>query len=142
MVTTTLTLPQQLARMDLERLRSYQKHLEFYRDAQWQGASRRRERRLTFNYAKVFFDKLASYLTSGLSFDLEPLEATEEARQRARRAEKAVRQVYLANQVEQMYFYTELNAAILGDGCYKVTWDPAAQQVRISTQDVQGIYAW
>ncbi len=142
MVTTTLTLPQQLARMDLERLRAYQEHLEFYRGAQWQGPSRRRERRLTFNYAKVFLDKLTSYHVSGLSFDLEPLEATEEARQRARRAEEAVRQVYLANQVEGMDFDTELDAAILGDGCYKVTWDPAAQQVRISAPDVQGIYAW
>ena len=142
MVNTTLTIPQQLARMDLERLRAYREHLDFYGGSQWQGPAHRRERRLTLNYAKVFLDKLTSYLMAGLSFNLEPLEPTDEARQRARRAEQAVRQAYEANQVEELDFDTELDTAILGDGCYKVTWDPAEQQVRISAPDVQGVYAW
>ena len=43
---------------------------------------------------------------------------------------------------EQLDFDTELDTAVLGDGCYKVTWDPAAQQVHISSPDVQGLYAW
>ncbi|MCC6388226.1 MAG: phage portal protein [Dehalococcoidia bacterium] len=31
---------------------------------------------------------------------------------------------------------------MLGDGCYKVTWDADERQVRITAPDVQGIFAW
>jgi hypothetical protein len=31
---------------------------------------------------------------------------------------------------------------VLGDGCYKVTWDAAEKRVRVTAPDVQGIYAW
>ena len=37
-----LTLPQQMSRMDPERLRAYRENLEFYNGAQWLGRSRSR----------------------------------------------------------------------------------------------------
>ena len=140
--TTSLTLPQQLERMDSERLRAYQEHLDFYRGHQWPATNRRRERRLTFNYAKTLVDKLTSYLLSGLDVVVEPSDASPEAKERAKRAQDALRRVTEENHLEQLDFDTELDTAMLGDGCYKVTWDPAAQQVHISSPDVQGLYAW
>ena len=35
-----LTLPQQIERMDLDRLRAYSENLDFYNGAQWPGRSR------------------------------------------------------------------------------------------------------
>lgn len=55
--TNTLTFPQQLARLDLGRLKAYRDNLDFYQGAQWPEPARRRERRLIFNYAKTVIDK-------------------------------------------------------------------------------------
>ena len=137
-----LPFPQQLTRQDAERLRSYREHLDFYHGLQWPGRSRRRERRLIFNYAKVVIEKTTSYLMSDLGLTAEPWEITPEAQQRARQAEVALAQVYEDNNLAQLDFDTELDTAILGDGCYKVTWDPATSQVRVTAPDIQGVYAW
>src|SRR6266545_2344428 len=67
-----LPLPQQIARMDADRLRRYREHLDFYHGRQWQGTPRRRERRLTFNYARALIDKVTSYLLAGLDFAVDP----------------------------------------------------------------------
>ena len=83
-----LTLPQQISRMDPERLRAYRENLEFYNGVQWACRSRSRERRLTFNYAKVFVDKVTSYLMSGLGFAIDP--ASAEDTEKSRRAEDAI----------------------------------------------------
>ena len=136
----SMSLPQQIARMDLERLKAYRENLDFYNGAQWPGYPRPRERRLTFNYAKVFVDKVTSYLMSGLDFAIDP--ASPEDRERARRAEEAIYKVYETNILEQLDFETEIDAAILGDGCFKVTWDSREKRVRVSAPDVQGIYVW
>ncbi len=137
---TNLTLPQQLNRMDSDRLRAYRENLNFYNGSQWQGRSRGRERRLTFNYAKVVVDKVTSYLMSGLGFVIEP--GSPYDAETAHRAERTLREVYDANNLEQLDFDTELDTAILGDGCYKVTWDARENRVRVSAPDVQGVFVW
>lgn len=131
-----------IARMDSDRLRAYRENLAFYNGAQWAGAPHRRERRLTFNYARTFVDKITSYLMTGMSFVIDPWDSSAEARERADRAEDALRQVFDANHLEQLDYDTELDAAILGDGCYKVTWDTEERRVRVTSPDVQGLYAW
>ncbi len=136
-----LPLPQQLVRMDTERLRSYRDNLEFYRGAQW-AEPRRRERRLTFNYAKTVIEKTASYVTSGVSFLVDAEDGSPEAQERARRAEAALREVYEANALDQLDFDNEIDCSTLGDGAYKVTWDPVEKRVRVAAPDVQGLYAW
>ncbi len=138
--TQNLTLPRQLARMDLDRLKSYRENLDFYSGLQWPGPARPRERRLTFNYARVFVDKVTSYLMSGLDFAIDP--ASPEDGEKARRAEQALYEVYETNSLDQLDFDTEIDAAILGDGCYKVTWDAREKRVRVSAPDVQGIFVW
>ena len=74
MTQNALTLPQQIARMDLGRLRGYAELLAFYQGDQWPRQLRRRERRLTFNYAKAFVEKTTSYLMSGMRSVVDPEE--------------------------------------------------------------------
>jgi len=136
------TLPQQIARMDSERLRAYRQNLDFYNGLQWPGRARRGERRLTVNYAKAFVEKVTSYLMSDLNFAVEPEGDSSEARDAARRAEDALYRVYEANGLGQLDFDTELDCAVLGDGCFKVTWDVEQGRVRITAPDVQGLFAW
>ncbi len=134
--------PHHLSRLDLDRSKAYTTLLDFYQGTHWEGMSRKRERRLTFNYAKVFIDKLTSYLMSGLSIAIDPLEGGEEAKARARETELTIQRVYQQNNLDLLDFDTEVDTAILGDGCYKVTWDQEEKRVRITAPDVQGIYAW
>ncbi|MBI4496962.1 MAG: phage portal protein [Chloroflexi bacterium] len=137
--------PQQLATLDRERFQRYREYLDFYHGDQWLTPASRtwqRERRLTFNYARIFIDKLTAYLLGDMTCTVQPLEDTLEGRERARRAEAVLSQVYEANDLQQLDYTTETDTAILGDGCYKVTWDPDAGQVRVTAPDVQGLYAW
>jgi hypothetical protein len=123
-------------------MRGYRDNLAFYQGQQWPSGTRRRERRLVFNYAKTLIDKSASYLMSGLNFVADEEDNSEDARQRARSAEKALREVYDQNNLAQLDFDSEIDVSVLGDGAYKVTWDPDERRVRISAPDVQGLYAW
>jgi len=132
----------QLNRQDLDRLRGYRELLDFYHGRQWEGRERRGEKRLTFNYSKVFIDKVASYLMSGVNFAVEAAGDSEEDKTKAQRAEAALHQAYEDNNLEQLDLETEIDCAILGDACYKVIWDGEAKKVRITAPDVQGIYAW
>ncbi|MEE9202810.1 MAG: phage portal protein [Dehalococcoidia bacterium] len=135
-----LPLPQQIEKLDAARLRAYQDNLSFYQGQQWSTRPRGRERHLTFNYAHSFIDKVTSYLMSGLTVAVEPYDGSPEARQRAERAGAHLRQVAEANSLEQLDLDTEIDAAILGDGCYKVTW--GGEGVRVSAPDVQGLFTW
>jgi len=132
----------QLTRCDIDRIRGYKELLDFYHGQHWEGRERRGEKRLTFNYAKVFIDKVTSYLMSGINFAVDAVEDSDEARARAQRAEQALYQVYEDNNLEQLDLETEIDCAILGDACYKVIWDAQAKRVRITAPDIQGIYAW
>ncbi|HEY41532.1 MAG TPA: phage portal protein [Dehalococcoidia bacterium] len=134
--------PADLARRDIERIRGYKELLDFYHSVQWEGRARWGERRLTFNYAKVVIDKVTSYLMSGRDFAVEPVESSEEAEEKARRAEAALYRVHQENDIEQLDFDTEIDCAIVGDACYKVIWDQEMGGVRITSPDVQGIYTW
>ncbi|OGO46153.1 MAG: portal protein [Chloroflexi bacterium RBG_16_64_32] len=137
-----MPLPQQLARLDMSRLRAYRENLDFYRGTQWLEPRRRRERRLTFNYAKAIVEKTASYVVSGYSALVDPVDGSPAELERARRAESALREVRDENNLDQLDFDNEIDCSILGDAAYKVTWDPREGRVRVSAPDVQGLYAW
>ena len=132
----------QLTRRDIDRIRGYKELLDFYHGRQWEGRERRGEKRLTFNYAKVFIDKVTSYLMPGINFAVDAVEDSDEARARAQKAEQALYRVYEDNNLEQLDLETEIDCAILGDACYKVIWDAQAKRVRVTAPDVQGIYVW
>jgi len=135
-------LPQQIARMDAGRLRAYRENLEFYQGRQWLEAQRRRERRLTLNYARTVIEKTASYTMSGLSFVVDPEDGSEAALAKSRRVEQVLREVHEVNALDQLDFDNEIDCSVLGDAAYKVTWDAAQRRVRVSAPDVQGLYAW
>jgi len=132
----------QLNRQDIDRLRGYRERLDFYHGRQWEGRERRGEKRLTFNYSKVFIDKVTSYLMSGVNFAVDAVEDSVEAAEEARKAEAALHRVYQENNLEQLDLETEIDCAILGDAAYKVSWDTEAKKIRITAPDIQGIYAW
>jgi hypothetical protein len=142
MAQSALTLPQQIAKMDLGRRRGYAELLSFYQGDQWPRAYRRRERRLTFNYAKAFVEKTTSYLMSGMHSVVDAEDGSAEGQERARRAEAALAEVYEQNNLAQLDFDTEIDAAVLGDGAFKVTWDAVERRVRVSAPDVQGLFVW
>jgi hypothetical protein len=132
---------QQIDTRDRERIRNYQELLDFYQGKHWLGREKWGEKRLTFNYARIFVDKMTSYLMSGIGFTVEALEDTPEARSQAELAEKALYQIYETNNLEQLDLETETDCAILGDACYKVVRSPEFG-VRITTPDIRGIYVW
>jgi hypothetical protein len=132
----------QIAGRDRDRMRIYKEMLDFYQGKQWPGRERWGEKRLTFNYARVFIDKITSYLMSGINFTVEPVRDTPEGQAAAERAEKLLTRVYQDNGLEQTDFETETDCAVLGDACYKVVWDNQSQKVRTTTPDIQGIFAW
>ena len=139
-----LTLPQQLEQRDVARMRAYQENLSFYSGSHWPGPARRRERRLTFNYVRTFVHKATAALLAGMHVAVEPFDASPEAVARAASARRVLLDVAEGNDLQELDFETELDAAVLGDGCYKVTWESAAMGpgVRVTSPDVQGLFAW
>ena len=137
--------PSQLNRTDTARLAGYKANLDFYNGSQWQQTSRSRQ--LVFNYTKASVDKVTSFLMQGLAFACYPnstntTNSTNSLTDRVRQAEDLLRQVHLDNNLQQLDYETEIDTAILGDGCYKVTWDADQRRIRITAPDVSGIFAW
>jgi len=132
--------PQSLIQLDRSRLADYKANLDFYNGEQW--TERSKHRQLVFNYAKIAIDKLTSYLMEGISFACEPVDDSDKAKELSRSAEKLIYQVYEQNNLQELDYETEVDAAILGDGCYKVTWDAQEKRIRVTSPDVSGLYAW
>jgi hypothetical protein len=129
--------------MDEDRMRRYRDNLAFYEGRQWQGTARRGERRLTFNYAKALVQKITGYLLNDASLQVESADGdSASGRERARAAERALREVESNCGLAQLDFETELDCAVLGDAAYKVTWDTAEGTVRVTAPDLQGTWAW
>jgi len=145
--------------MDRARLSAYRSNLDFYNGAQW--SERSRYRQLVFNYVKISVDKVTSYLMNELNFACEPAAGGKTGaggtktggpegpplqkapiQEMAKRAEELIYMVYEQNNCSELDYTTEIDTAILGDGCYKVTWDAAEKRVRITAPDVNGIFAW
>src|SRR3989304_6426658 len=122
--------PAQLARLDTQRLATYRTNLDFYQGSQWPTTSRHRQ--LVFNYAKVSIDKVTSFLMQGLGFPCYSPEEGDKLKARVRKAEQLLRQVYEQNNLQQLDWETEIDAAILGDACYKVIWDTGEKRVRVT----------
>jgi hypothetical protein len=128
-----------LNNLDRNRFTLYKSNLDFYSGTQW--TERSKYRQLVFNYARIAVDKVTSYLMGGLNFACDPLPGAADQRA-AKTAEELIYQVYDQNNLAELDYTTEIDAAILGDGCYKVTWDVVDKRVRITAPDVNGLYAW
>jgi hypothetical protein len=143
---------QSLSSLDKSRFSSYKSSLDFYDGTQW--PSKGKNRQLVFNYARIAIDKVTSYLMNGLNFACEPLllppnagaasgnRNTGNSKEISQKAESVIYQVYEDNNLNQLDYCTEVDCAILGDACYKVTWDVDNNRVRITSPDINGIFAW
>ena len=129
---------QDLAQLDRDRFSAYKAALDFYNGAQWERTSKNRQ--LVFNYAKIAVDKITSYLMNELNFSFDALPGGKA--DFAKQAEDLIYLVLDQNNVAELDYTTEIDTAILGDGCYKVTWDAINKRVRITAPDVNGLYAW
>lgn len=142
----TATLVDRLAATDTARMNRYRMYLDFYQGEQWNGRRRAGETRLVFNYARVLVRKAASYLmTTPVTFDVVPppgstpsaaLDAT------VRLAETALDDLYAQHDQHAVDFQSAVDAAVLGDGAFKVTWDAARGAPRITPVDPAGLWAW
>jgi len=135
-----MPLPKLLTLRDTDRLRRYREYLDYHEGRRGAPASLRRgrERTLTFNYARSIVEKGAAYLVT------EHRPVVTAAPSEAIRAASAriLDEVWDANDLARLDVETEVDAAVLGDGAFKVTWDEAEGRVVVSAPDVQGIFAW
>lgn len=160
------TLWQWLEGRDTARMNRYQRYLSFYAGEQWDERRRAGERRLTVNYARALVRKAASYLMPrpvtfdvreegrgnreqgkregagdrmpGLSsIDVEGGDGSREAL-----AEAALEAVYADLDLHALDFQSAVDSAVLGDGAFKVTWNPKARRPVVAAVDPQGLWAW
>lgn len=127
-----------LEQTDQQRFEAYQKYLAFYNGEQWprDQIARARHHLLVMNYIRTMLDKLTSHLISGMTFALYG------DAEKVSRAEQALHRVYHDNNLSALDMETETDCAILGNGCYKVTWDARREMVRVTAPDMRHIYAW
>ncbi len=79
---------------------------------------------------------------TGRTVRVEPLDNTSQAIEDASHIETVLLQIWDQNNLVSLDFDTELDAAVLGDGVYKVIWDVDLAAVRITSPDPAGIFAW
>jgi len=120
------------------RLTRYARYRAFYEGDQWEDAPAPGERRLTFNYARVFCNKAASYLMGKPpSWDALPPPGADPAGARIVRDYLAA--VGEANYLAAVDLDTALTATMLGDGAWTVRWDAAAARPRVTAVDPAGL---
>ena len=130
--------PSDLTNLDRERFSAYKSNLDFYNGNQWVKPSKNRQ--LVYNYTKITIDKITSFMMKELNYSLEPLTGVHPAA--AKLAEDLIYSVLEQNNAAELDYTTEIDTAVLGDGCYKVTWDVLEKRVRLTAPDVNGIFAW
>jgi hypothetical protein len=121
---------------DAERLRRYRQYQDFY-DGRHFERPRNGRTNLVLNYARTVVDKGIGYLLGrGLGFSVPPeREDSSRDRARARRAEALLYDVYLDNDLDAVDLQVAQNAGLLGDGIYKVFFDPLTGRIRVVNVD-------
>ncbi|MGE3961143.1 MAG: phage portal protein [Dehalococcoidia bacterium] len=133
-------LPRVLAQRDTDRLQRYREYLDYHEGRRGAPAATRRsrERTLVFNYARSIVEKGAAYLVT----EHRPVVTAAPSAEVRADAERILRDAWDANDLARLDVETEVDAAVLGDGAYKVTWDDEDGRVLVSAPDVQGLFAW
>lgn len=125
---------------DTARRQRYRELLDFYQGAQWPTRKRPAETRLTINYARALVRKVASYVfPEPVVFNVVPAGDQGET---ARRAEAALNELQDTLDLHALDFQTLIDAAVLGDGAFKVTWDEVAGSPLVTAVDPAQLWAW
>ena len=140
----TPPLPQLLKNRDKDRLSQYTDALAFYEGKQWPAADPRTRsaRRLTLNYVKTIINKTSTYVMQGATVNAIPRSDGPEDIAAAAAVEAYLAELALNNGLARLDLVTEMDAAVLGDAAYKITWDPAEERVAITAPDVRGLFPW
>ncbi|MDP8921983.1 MAG: phage portal protein [Chloroflexota bacterium] len=126
---------------DSARLRRYQRYQDFYEGRHFERARPGRTS-LVLNYARAIVDKGVAYLLGrGVGYSVLPWrEEAAEGRRRAEAAERLLYDVYWDNDVEAVDLRVAQNAAVLGDGVYKVFWDALEGRIRVLSVDPATVF--
>jgi hypothetical protein len=127
---------------DIQRMNRYREYLEFYGGNQWLTRRRAGETRLVFNYARVLARKAVSYLMPlPVTFDVlrGPDGTPDDA---VRLAEQALNAVYSDHDQHTVDFQSALDASVLGDGAFKVTWSTRRAAPLVAPVDPATLWAW
>ncbi|HLB26888.1 MAG TPA: phage portal protein [Dehalococcoidia bacterium] len=140
----TPPLPKLLKNRDRDRLQQYTDALAFYDGKQWPAADPRTRsaRRLTLNYVKTIINKTSTYVMQGARINAIPHSDSTEDVAAAAAVEAYLAQATDDNGLARLDLVTEVDAAVLGDAAYKVTWDPAEERVAVTAPDVRGLFPW
>ena len=145
-------LSSEVARLRIQggaRMRRYRQYQEFYEGRHFERARNGRST-LVLNYARAIVDKGIAYLLGrGVGFGVVPRrEASARDRRSAAEAEQLLYDVAWENDVEGVDLQVAQNASVLGDGVYKVLWDPSRRSgqgrpggIRILSVDPRTFYA-
>ncbi len=113
----------------------YQMLLDFYNGQQWFGQARGRETRLTFNYVQAFVLKAATYLTARPAL----VSYAQVSAKQAAWFGRLYQQTADDNDLPALDYATAVDAAVLGDGCYRVLWSAAEGRVQVDACDVMNV---
>ncbi|MEO8288600.1 MAG: phage portal protein [Chloroflexota bacterium] len=134
-------VPLRMSQADAGRIALYRLYLDFYNGNQWEGLPAPSEKRLTFNYARIFVHKAASYLMGkGVAFAVEaPKGAGEEGAAAAQHSGGLLQACYESNALALADLDTAVDSAVLGDGAFKVTWNAEEGVPSVSPVDPAGL---
>jgi hypothetical protein len=153
---------------DRSRLARYKERRAFYDGEQWTGRARRRQTRMTVNYARALVRKVVSYaLPDRVGFTVpppilpvdpaptddtragEPAEGADIIRarqhaseQQANAVEGLLAELLAELDADRIDFALAIDSAVLGDGVIKVTWDVTAGRPRLTVVDPATLLAW
>ncbi len=141
-IATTTSSAAKLRLGDGARLRRYRQYQDFY-DGRHFARPRNGRSNLVLNYARPIVDKGVAYLLGrGLGFSVVPArEGSKRDAARAARAEQLLYDVYWDNDLDAVDLQVAQNAGVLGDGVYKVFFDPLAGRIRCLNVDPSSFFA-
>lgn len=118
------------------RLKRYQEYQAFYEGRHYERPRNGRTN-LVLNYARPIVSKGIAYLLGrGIGWSVRvPGEESQRSARRAADVEQLLYDVGRANHVTAVDHHVAENAAVLGDGVYKVLWSTEEQRVRIVSID-------
>lgn len=123
------------------RLQRYRRFLDFDNGKHDVGRLGFGQTPVVANYARVFVRKGASYLfPEPVVIAVDAPDDSPAAQTAARRIETAWARVARENDLAAADLATAVDAAVLGDGAFKVTWDRMFGCVRIVPVDVQTVF--
>jgi hypothetical protein len=121
---------------DAARLMRYKQSLDFYNGKHDVGRLGIGARVIVGNYGAAFVRKSASYLFPGpVVVGVDAADKSAAGQGAADRAQKALVDVALSNRLDLADLGTAIDAGVLGDGAYKITWDDQGERVRMVPVD-------